>query len=117
MASYINVTAVGNLGKDPKIAEDGKWTHCSIATSVSWKDNNTDEWKEKTSWHSVMAYGYAAGKLAKCRKGDSILINGSLDYFPPKAEGDNPSAYINAQKIITLTSRAEKQSHDEIPFE
>mgnify|MGYP000025109489 FL=1 len=116
MASYINVTAVGNLGKDPKVADDGKWTHCSLATSVSWKDKGTDEWKEKTSWHSIMAYGYAAEKLAKCGKGDQILVNGSLDYFPAKVEGENPSAYINANKIVSLTKR-EAQPTDEIPFE
>ena len=85
MASYINVTAVGNLGKDPKVADDGKWTHCSLATSVSWK-------------------------------GDQILVNGSLDYFPAKVEGENPSAYINANKIVSLTKR-ETQPPDEIPFE
>ena len=31
-------------------------TKFSVATKRSWKDEN-DEWKEKTQWHNVVAFG------------------------------------------------------------
>ena len=56
MANYNRTIISGNLGNDPKVADDLSWTHASIATSNSWKDKKTDEWMEKTQWHRVMAY-------------------------------------------------------------
>ena len=105
MANYNRTIISGNLGNDPKVADDGSWTHASIATSNSWKDKKTDEWMEKTQWHRVMAYGYAAEKLAKCVKGENVLI-----------EGGEKSAYIKADKIHTSPKPKSTVEHDDIPF-
>ena len=54
---------------------------CGFETSKNCdeKDKKTDEWVEKTQWHRVMAYGYAAEKLAKCIKGENVLIEKGED--------------------------------------
>ena len=107
------------MGADPSIKE--KSTYVSVATNESWKDKNTDEWQEKTSWHKVMAYGYVAEKLNKLTKGTNILVEGSLDYFTPKEEGETPAAFIKAQKITNLTQKSRDNDgltveKDDIPY-
>ena len=104
MPSYNKAVLIGNMGGDPSIKE--KSTYVSIATNESWKDKNTDEWQEKTSWHKVMAYGYVAEKLNKLTKGTTILVEGTLDYFTPKEEGETPAAFIKAQKITNLSHKS-----------
>ena len=104
MPSYNKAVLIGNMGGDPSIKE--KSTYVSIATNESWKDKNTDEWQEKTSWHKVMAYGYVAEKLNKLTKGTTILVEGTLDYFTPKEEGETPAAFIKAQKITNLSTKS-----------
>jgi single-strand DNA-binding protein len=113
MASYNKTTIIGNMGGDPSVKE--KSTYVSVATNESWKDKQTDEWQEKTSWHKVMAYGYVAEKLNSLTKGTTILVEGTLDYFTPKEEGETPAAFIKAQKIVNLSSKP-KDSKDDIPY-
>jgi single-strand DNA-binding protein len=36
----------------------------SVATKISWKDKDTDDWKERTQWHNVVGYGETFAKLA-----------------------------------------------------
>ena len=103
MPSYNKAVLIGNMGGDPSIKE--KSTYVSIATNESWKDKETDEWQERTSWHKVMAYGYVAEKLNKLTKGTTILVEGTLDYFTPKEEGETPAAFIKAQKITNLSQK------------
>ena len=67
-----------------------------------------------------MAYGYAAEALAKAKKGDTVLIEGSLDAFPPKEDGGEASVYIKATVVKTIP-RAKADSsgshqEDDIPF-
>ena len=119
MPSYNKTVIIGNMGADPSIKE--KSTYVSVATNESWKDKNTDEWQDKTSWHKVMAYGYVAEKLNKLTKGTNILVEGSLDYFTPKEEGETPAAFIKAQKITNLTQNSRDNDgltveKDDIPY-
>ena len=111
MPSYNKAVLIGNMGGDPSIKE--KSTYVSIATNESWKDKDTDEWQERTSWHKVMAYGYVAEKLNKLTKGTTILVEGTLDYFTPKEDGETPAAFIKAQKITNLSPRPKDNSESE----
>ena len=104
MPSYNKAVLIGNMGGDPSIKE--KSTYVSIATNESWKDKESDEGQERTSWHKVMAYGYVAEKLNKLTKGTTILVEGTLDYFTPKEEGETPAAFIKAQKITNLSTKS-----------
>ncbi len=77
-----NVQLIGNLGQDPtvkEIANDKKVANFSVATSEYYKEN--DEFKEKTTWHNIVAWGHHAEKVEKkCTKGSEVLINGKIEY-------------------------------------
>ena len=82
MASVNKVILVGNLGKDPEVRympDGGAVTNISLATSSSWKDNNTGEKREETEWHRVVMYGRLAEIAGEyCKKGRSVYIEGKL---------------------------------------
>ncbi len=53
-------------------------TKFSVATKKSWKDEN-DEWKEKTQWHNVVAFGKGFAQLAdRLFKGAHVFVQGEL---------------------------------------
>ena len=60
MASSVNkVILIGNLGGDPEIRtfqNGGRVANLSVATSESWKDNNSGERRERTEWHRVVMF-------------------------------------------------------------
>ncbi len=76
------VTLIGNLGQEPdvKYTPDGKAvTTISIATSETWKDNDTKEKKEKTEWHRVVLFGKLAEIAGEhLSKGSQVYIEGKL---------------------------------------
>ena len=83
MAKSINkVTLLGNLGKDPevKFLPSGQAVaNFSVATTYSVKDKNTNDWKDLTDWHNVVAYGRAAEVIRDyVKKGQKIYIDGRL---------------------------------------
>ena len=54
-------------------------TKFSVATKKSWKDEN-DEWKEKTQWHNVVAFGKGFAQLAdRLVKGAHVFVQGQLN--------------------------------------
>ena len=59
VGSVNKVILLGRLGKDPDIRsmQNGKKiANFSIATSKRWTDRDTQEKKEKTSWHNVVVF-------------------------------------------------------------
>ena len=61
MAGSVNkVILLGNLGRDPEIRSTqsgSKMATFSMATSKRWKDKNTQEQRDKTSWHNIVVFG------------------------------------------------------------
>lgn len=84
MAGSLNkVILLGRLGKDPEVRStpDGsKIVNLSIATSESWKDNNTGEKKEKTEWHRAVIFNQAVAEVAQkyLKKGSKLYLEGQL---------------------------------------
>jgi len=84
MAGSLNkVMLIGNLGADPVIrqTQDGKrLAQLSLATSETWKDKNTGEKKEKTSWHRIVIFndGLAGVVESYLKKGSKIFVEGQL---------------------------------------
>ena len=83
MARGVNkVILVGNLGNDPDVRftpNGSAVANLSIATSESWKDQNTDQWQEKTEWHRVVIFGKTAEVAQQyLRKGSKVYIEGKL---------------------------------------
>ena len=74
---------LGNLGRDPEIRSmqsGAKMASFSIATSKRWKDRNTQEQKEKTSWHNVVAFGDGLVDIVEkyVKKGSKIYVEGEI---------------------------------------
>jgi len=63
-----------------KTTKEGKsWGYLHISTSYGWKDENTGEKKEKTTWHSVKVWGTKAEAAAKyLKKGQQVRIEGHM---------------------------------------
>lgn len=80
---YLNrIQIIGHLGKDPeeRITQSGnKNVSFSVATSEKWKDKQTNEYKEKTTWHNVVYWtnGDYVQKYAK--KGTTVYVEGKLE--------------------------------------
>lgn len=76
------VILIGNLGADPEVRympNGGAVANLRIATSESWKDQQTGQTQERTEWHSVVMYrrlAEIAGEYLK--KGSKVYIEGSL---------------------------------------
>jgi single-strand DNA-binding protein len=86
MAGSINkVILVGNLGRDPEIrtmqASGSKVCNLSVATSESWKDKATGEWKDKTEWHRVVVFNEALiGRAERgFKKGTKVYVEGQVE--------------------------------------
>ena len=83
MARGLNkVMLIGNLGKDPELrfTQGGlAVASFSIATSEEWTDKNTNEKKEKTEWHRIVAFGKLGEICGKyLTKGRQIYVEGKL---------------------------------------
>lgn len=84
MAINNTVKLIGNIGSEVKILEsDGKsFAAFSIATTDSYKDKETEEWKDKaTIWHDVVAFNpKVIEQLKSFKKGTRLEVLGSLSY-------------------------------------
>jgi len=84
MAGSVNkVILVGNLGKDPEVrrTQDGRpIVNFTVATSESWRDNNTSEKREKTAWHRVVIFSEGLCRIAEqyLKKGSKVYLEGQL---------------------------------------
>ena len=83
VGSVNKVILLGNLGRDPEIRSlqsGSKMATFSIATSKRWKDKNTQEQKDKTSWHNIVVFGDGlVGIVEKyVKKGSKIYVEGEL---------------------------------------
>ncbi|MEL6659541.1 MAG: single-stranded DNA-binding protein [Bacteroidota bacterium] len=84
MAYNNNVKLTGNLGGEAKIIEGENKTFAALrlATTDTYKDKETDEWKDKaTIWHDVIVFNPALIEEVKAyKKGVRLEIDGSLSY-------------------------------------
>ena len=83
MSSVNKVILLGNLGRDPEIRsmQSGKkMASFSIATSKRWKDRNTQEQKENTSWHNIVVFNEGLVDVIEkyVKKGSKIYVEGEL---------------------------------------
>jgi single-strand DNA-binding protein len=81
--SFNKVSLLGRLGQDPEIRSlnsGDKVANINLATSESWKDKTSGEWKEKTEWHKVVVFNQNLVKTieANLHKGDLVHVEGAL---------------------------------------
>ncbi len=79
------VEIIGYLGQAPEMRstkQGGKLMSLSIATTESWKDRATGEWKERTDWHRVVVWSEGAIRAFErdgVDKGELVRIVGKLE--------------------------------------
>ena len=101
------VILLGNVGNDPEIAEfsDGNLqASLSLATTLSYKPKDSEEWKESVDWHNIRAYGSAAKTIANyVRKGHKIEVVGVLKNNNYEKDGvKHYGYYVKVEKLILL---------------
>ena len=79
--NFNQLTIIGFIGKNAEtkqLPNGTPVTKFSVATTRSWKDDK-GEWKDKTQWHNVVAYGNGFAQLAtRLGKGTHVFVQGEL---------------------------------------
>jgi single-strand DNA-binding protein len=105
MAGLNKVTLIGHIGKDPDTFtfDDGtKKISFSLATTESYRDRTTNEWRDQTEWHNIVGYRYLAEK--NIAKGDLIYVEGKIKNrkYNDKDGNERYITEILAEKINML---------------
>jgi single-strand DNA-binding protein len=108
------ITLIGFLGQhaETRSTPNGTvYTRFSLATSVSWKEKGSDDYKTRTEWHRVISWNKLGVWAGALQKGAYVEVEGELRYreFTP-AESDRPVRIVKiyAKSILAL-DRSEKQ--------
>jgi single-strand DNA-binding protein len=108
------ITLIGFLGQhaETRSTPNGTvYTRFSLATSVSWKDKGSDDYKTRTEWHRVICWNKLGVWAGALQKGAYVEVEGELRYreFTP-AESDRSVrlAEIYANSVLAL-DRSDKQ--------
>src|SRR5579872_6530053 len=109
--SVNKVLLIGNLGRDAetKFTPSGAAvTRFSVATTRSWKDQQSNEWKEETNWTNVVLWRQE--NLANyLTKGKQIYVEGRLQ-TRSYDDKDGKKVYateVVAEEVILLGGRGE----------
>jgi single-strand DNA-binding protein len=80
--SFNKITIIGNLGRDPELryTPQGKPVcDFSVATSERWKDPQSGENKEETTWFRITFWGRQAEVASQyLKKGRPVYVEGRL---------------------------------------
>lgn len=115
MAKSLNRAQIlGHLGQDPEIKatpQGSSVCNVSVATTESYKDKNSGEWKESTEWHKVVLWDYMAENAAKyLKKGSKVLFEGKIK--TRSYEKDGVTRYITeiwANNMILLDRKEQSE--------
>ena len=79
--NFNQLTIIGFIGRNAETKQlpNGSLViRFSVATTKSWKDDK-GEWKNKTQWHTVVAFGQGFTQLApRLVKGTHLLVQGEF---------------------------------------
>jgi single-strand DNA-binding protein len=84
MATNLNsVTIVGNITRDPeaRFTSGGRQTTTfGVAVNRSWRNQQTQEWEERTSFFNVVTWAQLAENVsASLQKGMRVVVTGRLE--------------------------------------
>ncbi len=83
MHALNKASLIGHVGKDPKkeVLKDGTAVvRFSLATTDSWKDKSTGDWKDQTEWHSIVIWNDKLIDVVdrQIRKGCKLYLEGQI---------------------------------------
>jgi len=105
------VSLIGRLGAQPEITkfESGSTkARMSVATNEPYK-NKQGEWVDNTQWHTVVAWGSTAERMAKkLDKGLEVVIEGRLVNRSYESKGEKRySTEIEVNEFLIITPKVE----------
>ena len=134
--SLNKVMLIGNLGADPEVRSfqsGGQVCNLRVATSETWKDKQTGERKERTTWHTVAIFSEGLVRVAEqyLRKGSKIYVEGQLETrkWQDQSGNDRYSTEVALRgfggvlKMLDGTGSGQQSGHSspsedsEIPFQ
>lgn len=105
MSSLNKAMIIGRLGQDPDVRYTQSNTavaNMSIATSERYKDKQ-GEWKERTEWHRVVAWGRTAEICQEyLTKGSQVYIEGPIQTRKWE-DKEGQTRYTTEIKALTMT--------------
>jgi len=114
MTSVNKAIIIGTVGRDPelKTTQNGKrYCYLSLATNTTWKDKNTGEKKEDTTWHSVKLYESLAENCVKfVTKGDRIYIEGSMKVDTYEKDGAQVTSFYVLGNAVQFIGKPLKEN-------
>ncbi len=109
----------GNVGQDPEVRYNDNHSvvaSFSLATTDSWKDR-AGEWKEKTSWHAITAWGDLAKKVeVLVKKGMRLSVTGKLqnDVWSDKEQKKHTKTYVAISEFEILMAQPKREEIDNL---
>lgn len=114
MSDLIRLSIIGRCGKDPEQRQlsSGKMVcNVSIAASEKWKDRQTGEMRERTTWVNLAFWdGLAEVAQKYLTKGRQVYVEGtpSARAWKDKSSGDpRASLDMTVTNLIMLGSKAD----------
>ena len=114
------VILVGYLGSNPEVVTFSNkkyFVKVNLATTSSWKDNQTQEWIKRIEWHQIIFYNKWSLLAEKyLKKGSKIYIEGSLKTDKFEKNGTFVfSTKIICNNLLLLNNKESFKEIDEIP--
>jgi single-strand DNA-binding protein len=120
----------GRAGKDPELMKgQGHGAKFSIASGERYLDKKTSEWKERTTWMNIQAWGKLADFVMRhVRKGEKVNVTGKIavseyndkTYVTIVASEVEPSVFHKdeapADDNPPFEGDSQGDSNDDIPF-
>jgi single-strand DNA-binding protein len=114
--SVNKVILVGRVGKDAELVtfgNGGKIAKTSLATTEKWKDKQTQEAKEKTTWHNITFPQYLADTAVKfVKKGTQIYIEGRIENTS-KDRPDGTKEYFSGVNVVNMQLLGSKNDNQQ----
>ena len=109
MAYSLNhVVLLGHVGSDPDIRQfpdGGLIATLSLATTISYKEKDSEEWKDIVDWHTIKAYVSNAKTIENyVRKGHKLEIVGQLknNNYTDDKDVKHYGYFVRVEKLILL---------------
>lgn len=119
MSSYHRTTIVGHLGKDPEqrfMTNGDAVCNFSVAVTESWKNKQSGEKQEQTTWYRVTAFQKLAEICSQFLvKGSQVLIDGKMQCrdYTDKDGNKRQSWELKADSMQMLGSKGPSQDNQD----
>jgi len=113
------IQLIGRVGADPETHtfQNGDLvSNFSLATSIRFKDKNSNEYVEKTEWHRIKSFVPLSKFVSTyVEKGQLIYVQGYLSYrkYIDKDQIERTSTEIVADRIRLLSNKTKTSDPNE----